>query len=447
VVGQRVLVTCAFAIAVAAAATAIGPSRAQSPACAPPPLLVRNVTQWTSSALVRGRDVLVRDGRIAAIEPAGRLRPGDVTTIDGTGHTLLPGFVDAHLHLTIPGGLPPADRSAHELTRIAGQQLLRSGVTSGRLHLATLEEAVRLKAQSADPCAPQPRLQVGGPGLSGAADRDFGNFQGVKSVEDARSKIDRFRAAGIDWVAIHDADKIAPPLREALRAAVREAGLRIMASGNTPDEIAAALSLRPDTLDYFDRSASERYADDLLAAIRAQKDLVLVPTPGVPSRTIAYRDNAGLVEAPSNFEFLSPGDRDFVLSTARKDLGGAEPARSARVLQSLPAKFAQLRQLGLTMAMGSDAGSTLHFPAGAIWWELEAWRSLGATHREALTAATEHGARVLRTGETGRLTVGARADFILYQGDVEQGPFALARVLEVAKDGVRFVAGGRWMAN
>jgi hypothetical protein len=65
-------------------------------------------------------------------------------------------------------------------------------------------------------------------------------------------------------------------------------------------------------------------------AIRAQKDLVLVPTPGVPSRTIAYRDNASLVEAPSNFEFLSPGDRDFVLSTARKDLGGAEPARAAR---------------------------------------------------------------------------------------------------------------------
>jgi imidazolonepropionase-like amidohydrolase len=437
----------AFACALFLAADAPVSSRVPSQTCGSAPLLVRNVDLWTAVGTVRGRDVLVRDRRIAAIEPGHSLRLGDVATVNGTGHTLLPGFVDAHLHLTIPGGLPPGDRPAHELTRIAGQQLLRSGVTSGRLHLATIEDAVRLRTQAADPCAPLPRLQVGGPGLSGGVDRDFGNFQGVKSVEDARSKIDRFRAAGIDWVAIHDADKIAPPLREALRAAVREAGLRIMASGNTPDEIAAALSLRPDTLDYFDRSASERYADDLLAAMRAQKELVLVPTPGVPSRTIAYHDNASLIEAPSNFEFLSPGDRDFVLSTARKDLGGAEPARSARVLQSLPAKFAQLRQLGLTMAVGSDAGSTLHFPAGAIWWELEAWRSLGATPREALTAATEHGARVLRTADTGRLTVGARADFILYRGDVEQGPFEMARVLEVAKDGVRFVAGGRWVAN
>ena len=439
-VGERALaiVTCAVA-----AAIAIGPSHAQSQACAGP-LLVRNVTQWTPSGPVRARDVLIRAGRIAAVEPAGGLKPGDVTAIDGTGHTLLPGFVDAHLHLTIPGGLPPGDRPAYELTRIAGQQLLRSGVTSGRLHLATLDEAVRLKAQSADPCVPMPRLQVGGPGLSGAVDRDFGSFQGVKSVEDARAKIARFRRAGVDWVAIHDADRIAPALREALRTAAREAGLRIMAAGNTPDEIAAALTLRPDTLDYFDRSASERYSADLLAAIRAQKDLVLVPTPGVPSRTIAYRDDPALAEAASNFEFLAPADRDFVVATARKDLGGPEPARSARVLASLPAKFAQLRRLGLPMAVGSDAGSTLHFPGGAIWWELEAWRALGATHREVLTAATAHGARVLRTVDTGHLAVGARADFILYRGDVEQGRFEIDRVLAVAKDGVRFVADGAW---
>jgi predicted amidohydrolase YtcJ len=43
-------------------------------------------------------DVRVRAGRVAAIEP--RLEPGaDATVVDGRGGTLLPGLVDAHVHM------------------------------------------------------------------------------------------------------------------------------------------------------------------------------------------------------------------------------------------------------------------------------------------------------------------------------------------------------------
>lgn len=110
--------------------------------------------------------------------------------IDGAGQTLLPGLVDAHLHFTIPGGLPER-RDASKLT---ARQLLTSRVTCGRLHLEGLEEAVALKARGADRRAPIPRLQVGGPGLSGALGQDFSAFQGVRStVEDYKSAIVRGR--------------------------------------------------------------------------------------------------------------------------------------------------------------------------------------------------------------------------------------------------------------
>ncbi len=99
---------------------------------------------------------------------------------------------------------------------------------------------------------------------------------------------------------------------------------------------------------------------------------------------------------------------------------------------------------GEAIALGTDAGSPLHFQANAIWWELEAWRALGATHREALQAATEHGARVLNVQDIGSLAVGNRADFVLYRGNVEDGAFELGRVLAVGKDGVVFVQNGRW---
>ncbi|WP_035275555.1 amidohydrolase family protein, partial [Actinoalloteichus caeruleus] len=48
-------------------------------------------------------DLTVRDGRIAAVEPAEG-SPPRAGELDGRGGVLLPGFVDLHTHLREPGG-------------------------------------------------------------------------------------------------------------------------------------------------------------------------------------------------------------------------------------------------------------------------------------------------------------------------------------------------------
>lgn len=75
---------------------------------APPPadLLLRDVHALDPRAgLDRRCDVLVRDGLIAEIGPAGTLgAPEGAETIDGHGHRrLFPSFVDPHVHLRTPG--------------------------------------------------------------------------------------------------------------------------------------------------------------------------------------------------------------------------------------------------------------------------------------------------------------------------------------------------------
>ena len=92
----------------------VAPAHAQG--CDAGPVIVRNVSLWTRDGPVAGRDVLFRDGRVAAIEPTRARRDDGVRTIDGTGHTILPGLVDAHLHFSIPGGLPPAAGGAPRTT-------------------------------------------------------------------------------------------------------------------------------------------------------------------------------------------------------------------------------------------------------------------------------------------------------------------------------------------
>ncbi len=50
------------------------------------------------------RDLLLRNGRVAAVETPGSLRDvADVTTIDADGLIVAPGFVDVHVHLREPG--------------------------------------------------------------------------------------------------------------------------------------------------------------------------------------------------------------------------------------------------------------------------------------------------------------------------------------------------------
>ena len=89
-----------------------------------PSLLVSDVTlvDGTGAPPRSGVSLLVRDGRLVAVRPAGEARPADVArVIDGRGLFAIPGLIDAHVHLT---GGPRDDQVASLRTA------LRGGVTA-----------------------------------------------------------------------------------------------------------------------------------------------------------------------------------------------------------------------------------------------------------------------------------------------------------------------------
>jgi hypothetical protein len=60
-----------------------------------------------ASALLPGRSVLVREGRIEAVVPAADLRPpADADVLDAQGRCLIPGLWDMHVHRDTPTELP-----------------------------------------------------------------------------------------------------------------------------------------------------------------------------------------------------------------------------------------------------------------------------------------------------------------------------------------------------
>src|SRR5438034_741956 len=134
-------------------------------------------------SLRKGVSVLVRDRRIVWIRPTsdeGTL-PRDVRIIDAGGSTIVPGMVDAHSHLTLPGGSHWIDRGAdppEELLEVAehnGDLLGRAGVRwardvgsplavdprDGRRRALALRVRERWRSDSA-----RPRVRVAGTWIS-----------------------------------------------------------------------------------------------------------------------------------------------------------------------------------------------------------------------------------------------------------------------------------------
>ncbi len=109
----------------------------------PAAVLVRNATVWTSAAAgnLEATDLLVRDGRIAAIGK-GLTAPSGAVVIDAAGKHLTPGIIDAHSHTAINRGI---NEFAHSVTAevrigdvvdatdISLYRQLAGGVTSANL--------------------------------------------------------------------------------------------------------------------------------------------------------------------------------------------------------------------------------------------------------------------------------------------------------------------------
>ena len=89
----------------------------------------------TGSPAIPSPAVTIVDGRIVTVQHRGEgwSPPADVELVDGTGGTLLPGLIDAHVHLAFPDRGSPPDREA--LVRGATERAraaISGGVTTVR---------------------------------------------------------------------------------------------------------------------------------------------------------------------------------------------------------------------------------------------------------------------------------------------------------------------------
>jgi imidazolonepropionase-like amidohydrolase len=410
------------------------------------PTLVDNVLMFDSVAgkYLPNRAVLIADGKVAAVGPAGSIKPpAGATVIDGRGKTLLPGLWDSHQHVGDDWNL---------------LQNVATGMTNYRSPGSMIDDALSIYKRRAagDLLAPDGKISV-------IIDKkDPLAAQGsltVSSAAEAIAAVDKIKAAGLWGAKFYTSMNpawIAPAAAEAHRL-----GLHV--HGHVP------AGMRP------------------LDAVRAGYDEVthinFIMMQAMPQEVVDHANTAARLEGPAKYgkdvDLDSPAMKAFYAELARRGTivdptltvweplmtsdGSAIPPEYAPFADIAPPAVARgwkiggyplfdnltredfrksfdkmvglvgkLHQAGVRIVAGTD-GYGLELVR-----ELELYQEAGLSNAEALQTATIIPARMTGMDDrTGSITRGKEADLILVDGDVSQKLGNLRHVRIVFLDGYR----------
>ncbi|NUO60539.1 MAG: amidohydrolase family protein [Hamadaea sp.] len=369
-----------------------------------------------SSALVEQPVVLVDQGRIVAAG-TGLEPPADAEVVDLGDATLVPGLVDAHIHLTFDASTDPVGRfdrvdDAELLAgaRVAAERALQAGVTTvrdlGDRNYVTL-------ALRGEPGLP--RILSAGPPITSMKGHCWflgGEALGVDGVRRAvRERAER----GVDVVKVMATGGeltagTQPHLAQfglaAMRAAVEEAhraGLPITAHAHGAPGIFNAASAGFDSVEHCSFTTETGASPD-----------------------------AGVIQA-----LLANG---VTVSATLGHLPGFPlPPRIAALIPQLSGVFHQIREAGVPVVCSSDGGIGPAKPHDCLPYGVgEMVTLLGYTPAEALRSMTSQAADLCRIGDrVGRIRPGYEADLLAVAGNPLTDPEAVHDVVGVWRGGVR----------
>lgn len=364
--------------------------------------------------------VLVVDGAIAAVGPVGAVAaPAGARVIDGRGRTLLPGLIDAHVHIWDEAEL--AAYLAHGVTSVRNTSGLRfhrpmaRRIASGRML--------------------GPDLITTGPILNSPGANAQPIQRMVVTAEEARAAVREQAAAGYDTLKIYS--NLTSEAYGAILEEARTRGLRIM--GHTPEgergdgvphdrpfEIAFEDVLNDGyvTIEHTEsivwHGLRDRLDEAAMAALAqkiAASGVVVTPTLTAHANLVRVAQSDGAFLRRPGVETINPLLRFLERDTYRFWSAQDPQTREGPRAQFYLVATRLMHEAGVPLIAGSDAGIFTNIPGSELTRELELLVEAGLTPHEALTAATTTAGPPVGLPDRGRIAPGYRANLILLAGD------------------------------
>lgn len=377
--------------------------------------------------------ILVHDGRIASIEPGFVTRVG-VDTIDLSDATVMPGFIDCHVHVSaklpsrtnaIEDWLTHSDLDRAFDGAVFASAMLQQGFTSAR-DVGGGDDTVALRNAINAGKVPGPRLWVSleplGP-TGGHADPRAGldrllahhNWDNgvVNTPDEARLRVREHKRRGADLIKMLPSGGIASSgddpraqlmTDEEMRVTVQTAhalGMKVAAHIYPAGAIENAVRAGVDSVEHGSFATAQTFA------LMKERGAYLVPTLTVYD---LFYD-----VATHHPELLTPG-------TAEKEIAN----------DLLPKRNLALAiRSGVKIAYGSDIGEGDHS------MEFGLLIANGMTPDDAFLAATRNAADLLGASDrVGAIQAGRYADIVATASDPRRDPAQFGQVEFVMKGGV-----------
>src|SRR4051812_40256894 len=365
------------------------------------PVAIINVRIFDGTRVIPQGTVVFQGDRIAA---AGEhvLPPRGAEVIDGTGQTLLPGFIDGHTHAW-------------------GDVLERAlvfGVTTELDMFTTPQFAKQMREEQAKTGAPG-RADLYSAGYLATAPGGHGTEYGLPvptltKPEEAQAWVDARVAEGSDYIKIILEDgspygRKLPTLDQATLTALVQAAHRrkklAVVHVSTEDAAKEAIAAGADGLVHIftDRAPEAGFAD----LVKKHKAFV-TPTLTVVESTTGTASGKSLADDPR----LAP----YLEADESANLRRGFPQHKLDFQNAL-ATVRQLEKAGVPILAGTDAPNPGTAQGASTHRELELLVSAGLPPTAALAAATATPARIFGLKDRGRIAPGLRADLLLVKGD------------------------------